>query len=142
MPVTLMGFTAGEVTRIDLQPVNPWFNDYGRNVYIAFNVRHPYEGYVWTDSQVRVGSGDFLGARTLEITRGVKGMVTVTQAPGEEPHLLSDDFEYKPEITNHTYLPLEKSKGFWVRGHGIPALAAAVDRHCQHHPPGPAASSR
>lgn len=116
MPVTLMGFTVGEVTKIDPQPVDPWFNDYGRNVFIAFNVRHPYEGYVWTDSRVRVGSGDFLGARTLEITRGVKGIVTVTQAPGEEPRLLSDDFEYKPEITNITYLPLEQSKnGFWVQ---------------------------
>lgn len=114
-PVTMMGFVVGEVTMIDQGPVDEWFVEKGLNVFIGFNVRDKYEGYIWTDSRVKVGGGDFLGTRTLEITRGKTGEVTVKKEGGESL-MLSADFVFKPHITNRTYRPLDQSgKGFWLQ---------------------------
>jgi ABC-type transporter Mla subunit MlaD len=64
-PVKLMGFDAGEITQIQpMPPDNPY------RVYVAFIVREPYFGYIWTDSEVLVGSADLLGNRYLEVTKG------------------------------------------------------------------------
>ena len=114
-PVTMMGFTVGEVTVIQPEKMEDWFIVNQYNVFIGFNVRSPYDGYIWTDSRVRIGAGDFLGTRTLEITRGSKGDVTVKNAPGEPPQMLSDEFLYKQYLTNRTYRSLEQSgNGFWL----------------------------
>ncbi|MCW5558845.1 MAG: MCE family protein, partial [Verrucomicrobiae bacterium] len=75
-PVTMMGFKVGEVTAIDQAPPEPYFVNESLFVYIGFKVRSPYEGYIYTDSRVKVGGGDFLVTRTLEITRGNAGDVT------------------------------------------------------------------
>src|SRR5437867_5478265 len=65
-PVKLMGFDAGEITRI--LPENP---DSEFNVYIEFKVKAPNYGYIWfPDSGVKVTAGDFLGNRYLEVTKG------------------------------------------------------------------------
>jgi len=116
-PVTMMGFTVGEVTMVDQAPPDPYYVNEGLFVFIGFKVRSPYEGYIWTDSRVKVGGGDFLGTRTLEITRGSTGDVTVKHVPGGEPLMLSDAMVYDPTLTNRTYLPIEeagKGKGFWL----------------------------
>src|SRR5688500_8199296 len=47
--VKLMGFTVGEITRIEAEPPNAY---YGVTVY--FHVMQPYYGYIWLDSKVRV----------------------------------------------------------------------------------------
>jgi ABC-type transporter Mla subunit MlaD len=71
-PVKLMGFDVGEITRIDAQPPGDLFN-----VYVEFTVREPYYGYLWTEgSNARVTSGDFLGNRYIEVTKGVRGVPT------------------------------------------------------------------
>ena len=33
-------------------------------------MKHPYYGYIWLNSKVRVAPSDFLGNRYLEVTKG------------------------------------------------------------------------
>ena len=115
-PVTMMGFTVGEVTHIDQGPPDEWFVANRFYVFLGFNVRKPYDGYIWTDSRVRIGGGDFLGTRTLEITRGSEGEATVKRVAGEPARMLSDDFLFDPTITQRTYRPLDEvGNGFWLQ---------------------------
>ena len=114
-PVTMMGFTVGEVTLVETMGMDDWYRVSGYNVFVGFNVRKPYDGYIWTDSRVKIGAGDFLGTRNLEITRGSTGAVTVQYVTGQPPRMLSDEFLYKTHLTNRTYLPLDQvSKGYWL----------------------------
>jgi len=73
-PVKLMGFDVGEITRIEAMPP---FDEH--NVYIEFEVKSPYYGYLWSDSKVRVAAADFLGNRFMEVLKGVSGKPTVRQ---------------------------------------------------------------
>ena len=69
--VKLMGFEAGEITKITA--AKPYeYDEKGRmvDVYIEFFVHAPYIGYVWDDSVVKIRSAGLLGARFLEITKG------------------------------------------------------------------------
>jgi hypothetical protein len=82
-PVTLWGFKVGEITRIDTQPPEDVFN-----VYVEFNVRAPYFGYLNTEgTRVRVTAADFLGKRAIEVTKGSNYVPT---------HLLWPIREYTP----------------------------------------------
>ncbi|MBK9138965.1 MAG: MCE family protein [Verrucomicrobia bacterium] len=82
-PVTLWGFKVGEITRIDTQPPEDVFN-----VYVEFNVRAPYFGYLYTEgTRVRVTAADFLGKRAIEVTKGANYVPT---------HLLWPIREYTP----------------------------------------------
>src|SRR5262245_13717056 len=53
-PVTMMGFNIGEITKIDQMPMDIWYLTNRYNVFIGFKVREPYDGYIWTDSKVKV----------------------------------------------------------------------------------------
>jgi len=65
-PVKLMGFEAGQITRILPEAPNSEYN-----VYIEFKIKEPNYGYIWfPDSGVKVTSADFLGNRYLEVTKG------------------------------------------------------------------------
>jgi ABC-type transporter Mla subunit MlaD len=65
-PVKLMGFDIGQITEITpMPPFSPW-----GNVYIQFLVREPFDGYIWTDSYVKMASSGLLGGRTLEVVQG------------------------------------------------------------------------
>lgn len=82
-PVKLMGFDVGEITRIEGERPDGVFN-----VYIEFNVRAPYFGYLWTaGSKVRVSPSDFLGNRIVEVTKGTNWIPT---------HLTWEVREYTP----------------------------------------------
>lgn len=112
-PVTMMGFNIGEITKVDQMEMDPWFIENQYNVFIGFDVREKYAGYIWTDSLVKIGAGDFLGGRSLEITRGARGQVTVQRENNGPLLLLSDDYPYKS--TNLVYRPLEDAKsGYWL----------------------------
>jgi hypothetical protein len=63
--VKLMGFDVGEITQIEPMPPDSHFG-----VYVAFQVKEPFFGYIWTDSEIRVGSGNLLGNRYLELMKG------------------------------------------------------------------------
>ena len=87
--VKLMGFDVGQITRIDAQP--PW-NPY--DVYVEFDIKAPYYGYLWTTgSVVRVASASLLGSRELEVTKGTGGYASYIFSPlreiniGEIPNL-------------------------------------------------------
>src|SRR5687767_8350204 len=71
-PVKLMGFTVGELTKVEPNAPGDYYN-----VTVYFNIRSPNYGYIWTDSKVKVASADFLGNRYLEVIKGVDGIATV-----------------------------------------------------------------
>jgi len=79
--VKLTGFDAGEITAI--VPNEPSSTI---GVTVFFNVREPNFGYIWTDSKVKVVSGDLLGGRVLEVTKGAEywALATVSQKAGGE----------------------------------------------------------
>ncbi|NNL67882.1 MAG: MCE family protein [Myxococcales bacterium] len=76
-PVFLLGFSVGEITLIEAQPPSSYYN-----VFVAFEIRQPYYGYVWTDSKAKIISGDILGGRRIEITKGVEGHATAQETDG------------------------------------------------------------
>lgn len=80
-PVKLMGFEVGRITRIEAQPPD----DFYYNVYVEFEVRSPYHGYLWTTgSRVRVTPADLWGKRELEVTKGTGGTATYIFHPLHE----------------------------------------------------------
>jgi len=82
--IKLMGFDAGEITRI--RPVPPDSGEYyeGHFVYVEFIVRSHSIGYIWNDSRVRVGA-DLLSGRYLEIMPG--GWNGYTNSDGSKKNL-------------------------------------------------------
>jgi ABC-type transporter Mla subunit MlaD len=76
-PVTLMGFSVGEITKIE---ANGPFDPYGVTVF--FWVKKPYYGYVWSDSMVKAANSGLWG-RALELTKGVEGVPTVQEDSGK-----------------------------------------------------------
>jgi hypothetical protein len=75
-PVQLMGFKAGEITKI--KPMDPWWSrtHTNENVYIEFVVLDDNIGYIWTEgSHVNFNSG-FLDKRSLDLTKGTAGYGT------------------------------------------------------------------
>ncbi len=81
-PVKLMGFTAGEITKII--PNKP--DDY-YGVTIRFTILKHHYGYIWDDSKVAISS-DLLGNRTLQITKGVSGIPTIDEDTNWTPHAM------------------------------------------------------
>ncbi|MDB6125194.1 MAG: Mammalian cell entry related domain protein [Pedosphaera sp.] len=74
-PVMMMGFTVGQITKIDAQPPD----DFVHSVYIRFDIKEPYYGYLWTEgSRAKVTSAalDLLGKRVVEVTKGTNGYPT------------------------------------------------------------------
>jgi preprotein translocase subunit YajC len=73
-PVVLMGFQVGQITDIAAMPPRT-----GHNVMIAFEInklnqsQQPYFGYIWSQGSMVKSASDFLGNRSLEITRGTNG---------------------------------------------------------------------
>jgi len=106
-PVKLMGFEVGRITRIEAQPPD----DFYYNVYVEFEVRVPYQGYLWTTgSRVRVTPADLWGKRELEVTKGTGGTPTyifhplrdvtlqeAAQLPQRDQWQLAEDI-YDPEL--------------------------------------------
>ena len=84
-PVVLLGFNIGEITVITAQPPGSYYK-----VYVGFEIRRPYYGYIWSDSQVRIAASGFLGSRRLEVTTGYAGMPTVNEKNNRIYQLLVD----------------------------------------------------
>ncbi len=90
-PVQLMGFDVGQITRIEsMPPRDPY------NVYIEFEIKAPYYGYLWSEgTHVKVNAADLLGKRVLEVTKGTNGFPAYVFYPLrevtiEEAGILSD----------------------------------------------------
>jgi ABC-type transporter Mla subunit MlaD len=78
-PVKLMGFDIGEITKIEAEEPGAYFD-----VFVAFHVKAPYDGYLWDDSRAKVGASDFLGKRFIELTKGTNGTPTYLFHPMRE----------------------------------------------------------
>ena len=72
-PVKLMGFVVGDITKVEANDPNDYYN-----VTVYFKIKAPYFGYVWSDSKAKVAGADFLGNRYLEVMKGKEGMATVS----------------------------------------------------------------
>jgi ABC-type transporter Mla subunit MlaD len=85
-PVLLMGFAVGEITVIDAEPP-----DSDNNVFVGFEVKKPYYGYIWSDSKAKIAGGSFLGGRQLEVTKGRTGIPTAYEESGRVAEVLVGD---------------------------------------------------
>jgi ABC-type transporter Mla subunit MlaD len=80
-PVMLMGLTVGQITR--MEPMAP--EEFQRNIYVEFEIKDPYYGYLWTQgSRARIAPADLLGKRVLEVTKGIGGYPTYVFYPLRE----------------------------------------------------------
>ena len=79
--VRLLGRDVGRIVEIQTTAPDQWFVDNHYNVFVKFEIRQPYYGYIWTDSRVKVISADLFGSRYLEVTRGTEGLATVFEKP-------------------------------------------------------------
>lgn len=104
-PVKMMGFTVGEITVVERGPDTWWMVQSNLNVFVKFVVREPYFDYIWIDSHVKLGGGDFLGTRSLEVTRGRSYDLTAGNWRGKEPWVASDDWA-TDRYLNYNTLPL------------------------------------
>jgi ABC-type transporter Mla subunit MlaD len=83
-PIVLMGFQVGQISDISAMPPRT-----GHNVMIAFDINklnqsgQPYYGYIWSQGSVVKSTSDFLGNRSLEITRGTNGFNVYSTHPLE-----------------------------------------------------------
>ncbi|HUK81408.1 MAG TPA: MlaD family protein [Verrucomicrobiae bacterium] len=82
-PVMLLGFSIGEITTITAQPAGSW-----EKVFIGFEVKSPYYGYIYTDTQVKIAAASFLGGRQLELTARYAGEPVVFEKNGRVAEIL------------------------------------------------------
>jgi hypothetical protein len=122
--VKMLGFSVGKITQVEAMPP---FSSYGA-VYVQFYLLAPYQGYVWTDSRVRVVAGDFLGGRILEVIPGGSSFKTNANAVlkpsykkfGKEWRVYSDKTDdYKPYS--------ERPKGYTLIANENPAVTERLE---------------
>ncbi len=102
-PVKMMGFTIGEVVELNTTDDTEWNRAQNYNVFVRFLVRHPYQGYIFTDSYVKLGGLpiDFAGGSFLEVVRtSGKGFPTTTNLAQGQLALLWDKYSYNKDKTN------------------------------------------
>jgi hypothetical protein len=121
-PVKLMGFDVGWITVITAEAPGMFYN-----VYIEFVILEPFYGYIWSDSRVKVATGDFLGNRYLEVTKGGSSETTSQLYPtyretdGLLTHVLvRDSLGEWEEITRET-------GPYWLESDESPALTARLE---------------
>jgi hypothetical protein len=124
-PVLLMGFSVGEITVIEAEPPESSYN-----VYVGFDVKQPYYGYIWTDSTARVAGASFLGGRQLEVVKGRTGTPTAFEEDGRLVQVLVDG--EKVAFENHRpsiHLPADEAPGLSERAERVAAqLEASLPR--------------
>ncbi len=80
-PVMLMGLSVGQITR--MEPMAP--EEFQRNIYVEFEIKDPYYGYLWTQgSRAKITTADLLGKRVIEVTKGTGGYPTYIFNPLRE----------------------------------------------------------
>jgi ABC-type transporter Mla subunit MlaD len=102
--IVLMGFNVGEIVKIETMPPEA-----PKKIFISFDVRKPYYGYIWTDSKLHIKS-NLLGGRKLELMPGTNGMATVKEHDGR-PHKVL----VKGDYVLITDVPVdERLKGLYI----------------------------
>jgi ABC-type transporter Mla subunit MlaD len=93
-PVMLMGLTVGQIIR--MEPMPP---EFPHNIYVEFEIKDPYYGYIWTQgSKARITAADLLGKRMLEVTKGTGGYPTYVFSPLREVSIA--EARAMPDLTN------------------------------------------
>jgi ABC-type transporter Mla subunit MlaD len=139
--VRLLGRDVGRITEIDTASSDPWFVTNNYNVFVKFEIRSPYHGYILTDSRVRLVAADFFGSRFLEVTRGDQEIGSVTVVPNanvpfEDQQALNDKAPGYPDPLNRVRIR-ELNEGIWLfteqaptvtqqAGHIVSTLANAL----------------
>jgi len=126
-PVKLMGFDAGEITKI--LPENPE-SEY--DVYIEFKIKEPNYGYIWfPDSRVRVIATGFLGSRFLEVTKGgssgstnLEYHATYREEVGNGKKVVTGVWQDK----EGTYAPYTKSSKYWLVADEAPPVTERLEK--------------
>jgi len=131
-PVKLMGFDAGQITRI--LPEHP---DSDYNVYVEFRIKEPNFGYIWyPDSRVKVATGDFLGNRFLEVTKGGNSGVTNVHATFRQ-----ETRDGRTVVTGmwmeklNDYVPVTRDSKYWLVSDESPAVTQrleAITKQIEH----------
>jgi ABC-type transporter Mla subunit MlaD len=110
-PITLAGFEVGEVTKIDAEPPGAEFP-----VFLAFRIRDPYYGYVWSDSKVRITAAELFGRRKIEVTTGREGRPTVLEKEGRADEMLVDGAYVRLDnVAKGAFVPPEETAALTVR---------------------------
>src|SRR5437870_738996 len=126
-PVKLMGFEAGQITKILPEDPNSQYN-----VYIEFKIKEPNYGYIWfPDSEVKVTATDFLGNRYLEVTKGGSSGST-----NYDYHATYRDkvIKGKRVVTDMwldkegKYAPYTKDSKYWLLADESPALTERLEK--------------
>jgi ABC-type transporter Mla subunit MlaD len=111
----LMGFSIGQITVIEAQPPGSWYH-----VFVGFEVKRPYYGYIWSDSKIKIAAADFFGRRQIEITTGVNGLPTA--------HERNDRF-HEILVGKDQYALLSKApKGVFLLPDEQPALTERAEK--------------
>ncbi len=133
-PVKLMGFDVGSITKVEAMPPYNYFN-----VYLQFQIKEPYYGYLWSDSKAKIAAADFLGNRYLEVTKGAEGVATVLETNEVRKNLFTLFQPVTNKVivglldkwggpTNPVYHPFTNgAKGFWLRSDESPALTERLE---------------
>ena len=126
-PVKLMGLPAGEITRIVPEAPNSQYN-----IYIEFKIKEPNFGYIWfPDSGVKVTAADFLGNRSLEVTKGGNSGST-----NYDYHATyrEEVIKGKKVVTGvwldkeGKYAPYTKDSKYWLLADESPALTERLEK--------------
>lgn len=137
-PVKMLGFPIGEVVFLEMAEDNDWNRSQGYNVFVRFLVRDPYQGYIFTDSTVKVGGLpiEVAGGSFLEVIRSKGGGIpttsaTATNLTGGQLGVLSDKYAYnktKPNATNFIrYAAFTKEdKGYFLENETTGDLMAEL----------------
>ena len=103
-PIKLMGRDIGRISEIQPMPPGDQYD-----VFVAFQVVEPYDGYLWEDSRAKVAASDFLGNRFIELSKGTNGPATYIFHPIREYTLQdaaalpgSNTLHFAAEISDET----------------------------------------
>jgi len=126
--VMLMGFDIGEVTLIEAQEPGAYYD-----VFVAFQVIEPYDGYLWEDSRAKVAASDFLGNRFIELSKGTNGPATYIFHPIRD-YTLQDaaslpevnTLHFAGEIHDETTTNLIAKAGAPFTGQALQAITRAA----------------
>jgi hypothetical protein len=121
--VRLLGFSVGQITKVEAMPPGSVYP-----VYLEFYVLDPYQGYIWSDSKVRVVAGDFLGGRVIEIVPGGNSLKLDSNAVLHASYKLVDGKYRVYNDQTGTYDEYnDKSKGYPLPALESPAVTERLE---------------